>query len=159
MKGKWKRFGAFVVAAACVIAAVSIGTRGENQGALQVLARIGLVGVIVYLTTFVVWPRHLMAARFNRPTLEPGVQRPAPAPAPVSAPLVDVLARSAQPELEPKRPVAEERRGLKPQSHPAGSRASKGQHRAEAPPARNSRGRRVESRQSSERDFRWPARP
>ena len=157
MKGKWKRFGAFILAACCVIAAVSIGTRGENQGAWQVLARVSLVGVIAFLTTFVVWPRHLMANRGVRPNLEAMPETPV-APAVVDVPV--------EPDT-PIKPIAEERPGPRPQTEtqpqpqprPAGSRPASEVHAAEAPPARNPRGRRIESRQSSERDFRWPARP
>ncbi len=143
MKGKWTRFGAFAVAAACLVAAVVMVTRGEDQTTGQAWLSIVLIGVVAYLITFVVWPRRLMVERANEKKSAGAQTADTPQPSKQSS--------------TSKRPVVDERPVAVIQPRPAGSRPASRVHVAETPTARSPRGRRVGDRRSSEQDFRWPA--
>ena len=165
MLGKWKRFGAFVIAAACAIAAVLAVTRGVNQPVVLALLRVVLIGLVAYLTTFVVWPRHVMrtrAAEAKAAAVEARRRVAAvesitdPVAQQAEVPTADVAKPIARPTPDSRR--SPERKTPEPRPRPVGSKPAPGPHLAEGPPSRNPRGRRIESRQSSDRDFRWPAR-
>lgn len=128
--GKWKRFGVFTIAAIALVAAVALSTRGVERGVSDALLGVVLVGALTYLVTFVVWPRKDALQRSDQ-------QR------------VRAVKRPVQPRPD-RRPVAV----IEPR--PAGSRPASRVHLPESPTARNSRGRRLDGRQSG-RDFQWPA--
>ena len=139
MKGKWKRFGVFVLAATALIGAVVVTAREGSQGTLGLVARVWLVGVMAYLITFVVWPR--------RTEVVVEAKSPGSVPGPKSNNSSKSRAQRPQGDLRPVVVI---------QPRPAGSRPGSRLHMAENPTPRNSRGRPINDRQSN-RDFRWPA--
>ena len=135
MQGKWKRFGAFLLAVVAIVAAITLGTRGQSLSTGEVIARVALVGVLSYLLTFLFWPR-----RSRRSVGQRAVPQSS--------------ARPGTPRAD--RPVVDERPVAVIQPRPAGSRPGSRVHIPETPTERNPRGRRRDTRQAG-RDFQWPA--
>ena len=159
MNAKWGRFGAFIVAAILIVAAVVLGTESTTRSWGQVLIQSAIIAVGVYATTFIVWPRS-----FFRRSIQPKVAQTTPAEnvedEDQDALTEDELAKLDEVEADdtghPNTPVPDERPVAVIQPRPAGSKPGSRVHIPESPTVRNPRGRPVGGHEPS-RDFRWPA--
>ncbi len=148
MNGKWGRFGAFIVAAALIVAAVVLGTGGGTRTWTQFFIQVTIIAVGVYATTFVVWPRSM----FRRSSRSVARQRQR---VPVDVVRGSDLDEGPSP-LRIKAPQPDDRPVAIIKPRPAGSQPGSRVHIPESPTVRNPRGRPVGGREPS-KDFRWPA--
>ncbi|NNC81306.1 MAG: hypothetical protein HKN94_14280 [Acidimicrobiales bacterium] len=127
-----RNLAVFVIVACGVVAIVAIAARNEIRTTELLLAQVASIAVMVYLVTYLVWPRSTPISR-DHPSH--GSRRP--------------------PRAEPAMTRRDRRPVYVIGERPAGSRPGSQVHRRDAPTVRGSRGRRPGPRPTT--DIRWPA--
>lgn len=127
-----RNFAVFAAVAGAVVAFVTIATRNEIRTTELLIAQIVCIAVMVYLVTYLVWPRSTPISKDHPSHGSSRVVR-------------------AEPPLRRKdtRPV------YVIGDRPAGSRPGSQVHRRDSPTVRGARGRRPGPRRAG--NIRWPA--
>jgi len=128
------RWAAFFAAVGALVTFVTMATWNEPQSTELLVTEAAFIGVVAYLVTHLIWPRHHRGSPSTHPS-----RRQAPSPVPAEPSLAD----------HDPRPV------FVIGERPAGSRPGSHVHVRDTPTVRSTRGRRPGPR--TQRQFEWPA--
>ena len=78
MRSGWLRWAAFMAAIGALVGFVTVATWNEPQSTELLVTEAAFIGVVAYLVTHLIWPRHHRGATSTHPSLS---SAPSPVPA------------------------------------------------------------------------------